>query len=112
MKYRTLADTNLEVSEVGFGVWSVSTGWWGKVDEDDAVALLQHAVDLGINFFDTGNAYGAGYGEEIVPKALAKQRHDIVIGTKFGYDLDAPRAPGQHRERPQKWDPDFIRAEC
>lgn len=112
MKYRTLAGTNLEVSEVGFGVWSVSTGWWGKVDEDDAVALMQHAFDLGINFFDTGNAYGAGYGEEIVPKALERQRHDIVIGTKFGYDLDAPRAPGQHRERPQKWGPEFIRAEC
>ena len=71
MKYRKLGKTDLELSEVGFGVWSVSTGWWGKVEERDAVAILNKAFDLGVNFFDTADTYGQGYGEEILPKALA-----------------------------------------
>lgn len=112
MKYRVLAGTDLELSEVGFGIWSVSTGWWGRVPEDEGIGLMRRAYDLGINFFDTGNAYGAGYGEEILAKAFRGNRHDIVIGTKFGYDMEAPRGPGQHQERPQKWDPEFVRAQC
>lgn len=110
MKYRTLAGTDLTVSEIGFGVWSVSTGWWGKVPEDDGIALLRRALDLGITFFDTADAYGDGYGETIVANALAGRRGEIVLGTKFGYDLEAPRAG--HSERPQDWSPDFIRRAC
>ena len=87
MKYRELGTTDLKVSEIGFGVWTVSTGWWGKIDQDDAIATLVRAFDLGINFFDTADTYGLGYGEEVLSKALQQQRHDIVIGTKFGYDF-------------------------
>ena len=111
MKYRTLGPTDLRVSEVAFGVWSVSTGWWGKVEKDEAIKLLRDAVDCGVTLFDTADTYAQGYGEEILRDALQKQRHDIVIGTKFGYDLDAPRS-GEQRERPQRWEPDFIRAAC
>jgi aryl-alcohol dehydrogenase-like predicted oxidoreductase len=110
MKYRTLAGTGLTVSEIGFGVWSVSTGWWGKVSEEDGLALLRRALDLGITFFDTADAYGDGYGETIVANALRGRRNDIVLGTKFGYDLDAPRTG--HFERPQDWSPRFIRLAC
>lgn len=112
MKYRELAKTDLTLSEIGFGVWSVSTSWWGAVSEDDAVALMHKSLDLGINFFDTGDAYGEGYGEEVVSKALSSHRHEVVIGTKFGYDLEAPREPGKHQERPQRWDPGFARKAC
>ena len=109
MKYRRLGRTDLQLSEVGFGVWSVSTGWWGKVDKPDAIRLLREAKELGVNFFDTGDTYGEGYGEEILREAFPKDRSSVVIGTKFGYDLDAPRE-GHHRERPQRWDAEFVRA--
>ncbi|NQW16253.1 MAG: aldo/keto reductase [Chloroflexi bacterium] len=112
MKYRVLAGTDLNVSEIGFGVWSVSTSWWGEIPEEDGISLMRHGLDLGINFFDTGDAYGAGYGEEILGKAFQGNRDDIIIGSKFGYDLEAPREPGQHRERPQKWDPEFVKKAC
>lgn len=111
MKYRKLAGTGLELSEVGFGVWSVSTNWWGEVSEHDAISLLRKAFDRGINFFDTADTYGEGYGEEVLAKALSDHRDEIVIGTKFGYDLDAPRS-GHHRERPQDWSPAFVKAAC
>ena len=111
MKYRMLGLTELNVSEVAFGVWSVSTGWWGKVEKDDAIKLLRTAVDQGITLFDTADTYAQGYGEEILRDALRKQRHELFISTKFGYDLDAPRS-GEQRERPQRWEPEFIRAAC
>lgn len=111
MKYRNLAGTDLTLSEVGFGVWSVSTNWWGEVSEADGIAVIRAAFDRGITFFDTADTYGVGYGEEIVAKALGDRREQVVIGTKFGYDLDAPRL-GHHKERPQNWDPDFVKAAC
>lgn len=111
MKYRNLAGTDLTLSEVGFGVWSVSTNWWGEVSEADGISLLQAAFDRGVTFFDTADTYGVGYGEEIVAKALGHVRDKVVIGTKFGYDLDTPRL-GHHKERPQNWDPDFVKAAC
>ena len=105
MKYRTLGATELEVSTVGFGVWSVSTNWWGKITEDQGVDLLVKAFDLGVNFFDTADTYGVGYGEEILAKALRKQRHDIVIGTKFGYDFYDNLAREGHQGAPAKVHP-------
>jgi aryl-alcohol dehydrogenase-like predicted oxidoreductase len=81
--------------------------WWGEVKEADGINLLQKAADEGINFFDTADTYGAGYGEEIMAKALGDRRSDIIIGTKFGYDIEAPREG--HKERPQVWDPDFVK---
>jgi aryl-alcohol dehydrogenase-like predicted oxidoreductase len=111
LKHRKIAGTDLEVSEIGFGVWSVSTNWWGEVVESDGIALLRKAAAKGITFFDTADTYGEGYGEEILGKALTDRRKDIVIGTKFGYDLDAPRS-GRHQERPQSWEPEFVKAAC
>jgi len=111
MKYRNLTSTDLTVSEVGFGVWSVSTGWWGNVEKTDAIKLLRDAAEGGVTLFDTADTYGQGFGEEILREALHGRRNDLVIGTKFGYDLDAPR-DGHQRERPQRWDPEFVRKAC
>ena len=112
MKYRRLPRTDLELSEVGFGAWTVSTDWWGVIREDDAVRLLEEAVEQGINFFDTSDTYGKGYGEEILAKALGRERHAIVIGTKFGYDFyDSIERIG-HKERKQRFEPEFIRYAC
>ena len=112
MKYRTLGTTALEVSEVGFGAWTVGTNWWGQIDEDEGVNLLVQAYDLGINFFDTADTYGVGYGERILPKALGKMRHEIIIATKFGYDFYANATREGHEERPQNFTPEFIRYAC
>jgi aryl-alcohol dehydrogenase-like predicted oxidoreductase len=90
MRYRQL-QPGIEVSEVGFGNWTVTTGWWGDCTEDEAVALHRAAFDAGVVFFDTSNAYREGYGEQVLGKALADVRDQIVIATKFGYDLDVNR---------------------
>ena len=112
MKYRRLGTTELDVSEVGFGAWTVGTNWWGKIDEADGVKLLQKAMDLGVNFFDTADTYGEGYGEQIVAKALGKQRHEIILGTKFGYDFYTNVKREGHQERPQDFTPEYIRYAC
>ena len=93
MKYRQLPRTDLELSEVGFGLWTVATDWWGKRTVEEQASLLENALELGVNFFDTADTYGEGYGEEILSKVLGHRRGEIVIATKFGYDFyDQPPA--------------------
>ena len=111
VQYKTLLGTDLQLSEVGFGVWGVATNWWGHVDKQQAVSVLRTAFDLGITFFDTANVYGDGFGETVIAEALGEHREDIVIGTKFGYNLEGTR-PGGHQERTQLWEPTFIRNSC
>lgn len=111
MKHRQLKSTDLILSEIGFGVWSVATTWWGVTDRELGVRLLRNARDLGITFFDTAPAYGDGYGETILAEAFTPgELNDLVIGTKFGYDLEAPRAG--HRERPHAWSPEAVAKHC
>jgi aryl-alcohol dehydrogenase-like predicted oxidoreductase len=75
------------MSAVGFGLWTVSTTWWGIDDDAVAVRLLREAYDLGVTFYDTADTYGNGKGETILADALGSVRDRIVIGTKFGYDF-------------------------
>ena len=111
MKHRQLKSTNLSLSEIGFGVWSVATTWWGVTDRDLGVQLLRKARELGITFFDTAPAYGDGYGETVLADAFTSaELNDLVVGTKFGYDLDAPRTG--HRERPHDWSPEAVSKHC
>jgi aryl-alcohol dehydrogenase-like predicted oxidoreductase len=115
MKYRALKGTNLKISEVSFGVWTVGTKMWGVADEDydTGVRLLRQARDLGINFFDTADVYGDGKGEVVLAQAFEGRRDDIVIATKFGYDFyNHPGIQPGQRERPHNWTPDFIRMAC
>ena len=110
MKYRKLGDSGVELSEVGFGVWTVSAGWWGEFSDDDAAALLSRALELGVSFFDTGDTYGNGRGETILAKAFEGRRHEVAIGTKFGYDFYSnPDQNRGQRERPHNWEPGFVR---
>ena len=103
MRYRHLTP-ELKVSAVGFGNWTVTTGWWGDYTEDEAIALHRAAFDAGITFFDTSNAYREGYGEEVLGKALADVRDQVVIATKFGYDLEATDTRRGQQERPHRTD--------
>lgn len=110
MQFRTYKNTDLTVSEVGFGLWTISTGWWGNFTEGEAIALMHEAFDLGITLFDAADTYGNGLSEEFIAKAFPKQRDEIVIATKIGYDFvthGEARRRGQ-REIPQDFSPEAI----
>tara|TARA_Y100000588_G_scaffold219833_1_gene233735 strand:+ start:1370 stop:2359 length:990 start_codon:yes stop_codon:yes gene_type:complete len=107
-----LPGTDLVLSEVGFGVWTVATNWWGKIEDADKKALLENAVEKGVNFFDTADTYGDGYGEEILATVLGHKRNDIIIATKFGYDIYDPTPRDGHKERAQKFDKEFVKYAC
>jgi aryl-alcohol dehydrogenase-like predicted oxidoreductase len=109
MKYRTLGNTDIAVSEVGFGVWTVSTGWWGEVDDERSVRLLREAKERGINYFDTADTYGSGKGEIILADAFGHMRDEVVISTKIGYDFYNHTSRRGQQERPQDWSEEFIR---
>jgi len=109
MRYRKIGSTDVTVSEVGFGVWTVSTAWWGITDEAFGVRLLQQAFDLGITFFDTSDTYGNGLGETMLAKALGDRRDQITIGTKFGYDFYHHTTRRGHEELPHDWRPEYVR---
>jgi aryl-alcohol dehydrogenase-like predicted oxidoreductase len=111
LRYRTIRGTDLSVSEVGFGVWTVTAGWWGEYTEQQAIDLLRAARDRGITFFDTADTYGNGRGETIMAQAFpGADRDDIVIASKFGYDWQS--AIGQrregHQEAPHRLDVPFL----
>ncbi|MBA2730666.1 MAG: aldo/keto reductase [Euzebyaceae bacterium] len=108
MRYRQLAP-DLQVSEVGFGNWTCTTGWWGEYTEAEAIALHRVAFDAGITFFDTADAYAEGYGEQVLGKALADVRDQVVIATKFGYDLAATDTRRGQQERPHRTDVVSVR---
>ncbi len=110
MKFRTYKNTDLTVSEVGFGLWTVSTGWWGQFTEGEAIALMHKAFDLGITLFDAADTYGNGLSEELLAKAFRSNRDQVVIATKVGYDFvqhGEARGRGQ-REIPQDFSPEAI----
>jgi len=113
MRYREFPGTDVRVSEIGFGTWTLSTGWWGEKSDDEAVALLRTAREkFGINFFDTADTYGNGRGERQLATAFRGRRADVVYGTKIGYDIYDPAAQQARRgqsELPQKFDRDYIR---
>lgn len=109
MKYRRLGDTDIRVSEVGFGVWTVSTGWWGEVDDERSVRLLRQAYEEGINYFDTADTYGSGKGETLLADTFGHMRGEVVISTKIGYDFYNHTQRRGQQERPQDWSEGFIR---
>jgi aryl-alcohol dehydrogenase-like predicted oxidoreductase len=110
VRTRRFGDTDLEASEIGFGTWALGSSWWGDVSESAGERLLNEALELGITFFETGDAYGQGANEELVGKVLAPHRDRIQLSTKFGYELDSGRQQHSEGERPQRWDGPFIRA--
>ncbi len=109
MRTRTFGETSLETSEIAFGTWALGSDWWGDTEEPDR--LIGRALELGITFFDTGDAYGQGLNEEIVGQALARADRDAIqISTKFGYELDSERREHAEGERRQNWSSEHARA--
>ncbi len=104
VKTRSLGQTGIRVSELGFGTWGLSGTSYGPVDDDESVAALQKAVDLGITFFDTADLYGDGHSEEIVGRTLRPHRDKVAIATKGG------SLPHTGFYMPQDFSPAYLRS--
>src|SRR5687768_3464967 len=83
MEQRTLGSQGLTVSALGLGCMGMSQAY-GPADEDESVATLLRAVEVGITLFDTANVYGLGHNEQLVGRVLADHRDQVVLATKFG----------------------------
>lgn len=102
--FRILGGSGISVSSLGLGCWAIGgPAWrgetpvgWGQVDDQESIRAVQRALELGVTFFDTADAYGAGHSEKILAKALAGKRDRVVIATKFGntYDEQAKQLTG------------------
>ncbi len=99
MKYKKLGRTDIEVSTVCMGCWAiVGDSVWGHQDQQEAIDAIHAALDVGINFFDTAEAYGSGRSEKIIAKALGDRIRDVVIATKVSPDNLDPSALREHCE--------------
>ena len=103
MDKRILGTNGLEVSAIGLGCMSMTGGYSDKPDWQEMVSLIRSAVDQGVTFFDTAEIYGPYVNEELVGEALAPFRDQVVIATKFGWDIDPiERKPrGRVTSRPE-----------
>jgi aryl-alcohol dehydrogenase-like predicted oxidoreductase len=95
MKKRKLGNSGLEVSALGLGCMSMSSGYGPAADKDEMIKLIRTAHDRGVTHFDTAEAYGPFANEELVGEALQPIRDKVVIATKFGFDIDL--ATGERR---------------
>ena len=84
MQYRPFGTTGLEVSAMGFGCWPMAGDRYGAIEDDEAIAAVRRALDLGVTCFDTAPGYGAGHSEEVLGRALGGRRKEIVLVTKCG----------------------------
>ena len=113
MRHRTFPGTDISVSEVGFGTWTLSTGWWGEKTDAEAISMLRRALDEhGVTFFDAADAYGNGRAERQLAEAFRGRRSEVVLATKVGYDIydeAAREARRGQQELPMRTDPAFLR---
>ena len=94
---------------MGFGLWTVSTGWWGNFTDGEAVDLMHTALDLGVTLFDAADTYGDGRSEELLARAFREQRDEIVIATKIGYLFEQDTERRGQRERAKDFSPAHLR---
>lgn len=97
MQYRELGRTGYKVSEVSFGAWAIG-GSWGTVSEEDAIAALHRAIDLGVNFIDTADVYGDGRSERLIAQVLKERDEEIIVATKAGRRLSPHVADGYNKQ--------------
>ena len=110
MEKRRLGNSDMDITRIGFGAWAIGGGdWaysWGPQDDDESVAAIQRALDLGINWIDTAAVYGLGHSEEVVARALRGRANKPFVFTKCSLVWDDKRAVSQ------SLDPASIRAEA
>jgi len=107
MQKRRLGNSNLEVSAIGLGCMGMSFGLGPAIDPKDGIALIRAAVERGVTFFDTAEVYGPFANEELVGEALASVREQVIIATKFGFNIDADGT--QHQNPPLNSRPGHIK---
>jgi len=96
MEMRQLGRSGIQVSPLGMGCWAIGGVWqfrdiqagWGEVDDSESIRAVHHAIASGINFFDTAATYGTGHSETVLGRALAGKRDQVVIATKFGFNVN------------------------
>jgi aryl-alcohol dehydrogenase-like predicted oxidoreductase len=98
MRYRRFGRTGLQVSVVGFGCWPMAGDRYGAIEDGEAVKAIHRALDRGVNCVDTAPAYGAGHSEEVVARALAGRRKEVILVTKCGVRVPPPGQPGPLRD--------------
>lgn len=101
MHYRTLGRTGLRVSDVGFGAMTIGGEIFGATDDQESLRALHHAIDAGMNFIDTADAYGRGHSEELIAQVLKTRRKEVVLATKGGNQFTV-------RQGLRNFDPDYI----
>lgn len=123
--WRSLGRSGIKVSAVGMGCWAIGGPFrrtqdgeqfapmgWGAVDDAESIRAIHQAIDLGVNFFDTANNYGAGHSEEVLGQALQGKRAQVVIATKFGSVFDAATRTHFDQDDDFEITPAFIREAC
>ncbi|MGO8788257.1 MAG: aldo/keto reductase [Terriglobia bacterium] len=108
MRYRELGRTGWKVSEISFGAWAIGSAW-GKVDDAESMAALHRAIDLGVNFIDTADVYGAGHSERLVARLKKERRETIHVATKAGRRLSPHTADGYNRQNLTQFVEDSLR---
>ncbi len=96
MKYRELGRTGWKVSTVSFGAWAIGS-MWGDVRDEDSLAALHKALDLGVNFFDTADVYGDGHSERLIARLRRERKEPFYVATKAGRRLDPHVAAGYNK---------------
>jgi len=122
---RILGRSGIEVSAVGLGCWAIGGPFqrtadgkeffpmgWGQVDDKESIRAIHTALDLGVNFIDTANNYGAGHSETVIGKALQGRRDKVVLATKFGSVFDEIKKIHYDQDEDFMVTPEFIRAAC
>ena len=101
MQKRKLGNSNLEVSAIGLGCMGMSSGYGPAVDKQHGISLIRSAVERGVTFFDTAEVYGPFTSEELVGEALAPVREQVVIASKFGFDIGGTAGQSGLNSRPK-----------
>jgi aryl-alcohol dehydrogenase-like predicted oxidoreductase len=99
MKYRKFGRIGWDVSEVSFGAWAVGGGW-GSVDDEQSLAAMRRALDLGVNFFDTADVYGDGRSERLIRRLRQETKAQFHVATKAGRRLNPHTAAGYRNLEP------------
>lgn len=107
MNYRQLGHTGFTVSEIGFGAWAIG-GSWGPQNEQDSVAALHRALDLGVNFIDTAAGYGNGKSERIIAEVLKTRSEQITVATKTP-PLPGHWPPGPYDDMDERYPEKYLR---
>ncbi|MEP7285479.1 MAG: aldo/keto reductase [Chloroflexota bacterium] len=103
MQYRQLGRTDMKVATISFGAWAIG-GSWGEVNDDESLAALNRAIELGVNFIDTADVYGDGRSERLIAEVRKQHPHDtIYVATKVGRRLPEQIASGYTRANLTEW---------